>query len=208
MKLGFDVDGVFADFNSSFIERVVVVTGRDLFPPRPFDIPCWDYPEHYGYTREETSAVWQGIEKDRTFWLNLSPYDGAMDILERIRVLSIDHDHDVYFITSRPGIGAKGQTETWLATHSGDFLWNPTVLVSGDKGRCAKALKLDYYIDDRFENCLDVAVSGGGCQTFLMDRPWNNRADHEDDRLTRVDAVSEMLDALPDVSTRLTKNAA
>ena len=54
MRIGFDVDGVLADFNKRFIERVIAITGRDLFPPRPFDIPTWNYPEHYGYTAEES----------------------------------------------------------------------------------------------------------------------------------------------------------
>ena len=36
MVIGLDVDGVLADFNTPFIARIIQVTGRDLFPPRPF----------------------------------------------------------------------------------------------------------------------------------------------------------------------------
>lgn len=197
MRIGFDVDGVLADFNSSFIDRVISVTGRDLFPPRPFDIPCWDYPEFYGYTTEENQAVWQSIVNDKGFWLGLSPYWDAMTILERLRVLSLSHD--LYFITSRPGLMAKAQTEVWLATHSGDFMWNPTVLISSDKGACAHALKLDMYIDDRFENCRDVADNTVGCTVYLINRPWNTHylVYARYSKLYRVESANEMLDAYP-----------
>ncbi len=50
LKIGVDVDWVLANFNDSFIERVIKVTGEDKFPPRPFDITTWDYPQVYGYS--------------------------------------------------------------------------------------------------------------------------------------------------------------
>jgi 5'(3')-deoxyribonucleotidase len=192
MRIGFDVDGVLADFNRSFIERVVTVIGRDLFPPRPFDIPCWDYPEHYGYTSEETTAVWKDVVADPTFWSRLQPYDEATSVLERLRVLSLDHD--LYFVTSRPGIQAKQQTETWLAVHSGDFLWNPTVLISGDKDRCARALKLEAYIDDRWENCVNVASQPSETTVYLLDRPWNQ--DRHSSYVHRTKSADAFLDDL------------
>lgn len=206
MKIGCDVDGVLADFNTRFIERVVRETGRDLFPPRPFDIPCWNYPTHYGYTREEESSVWNGIKQDRGFWLGLDAYDYAPAIIERLRVLSVDHD--VYFITSRPGLQTKTQTEVWLSTRSGDFLWTPTVLVSSEKGMCARALQLDAYIDDNWDNCVDVAVSEPNGQTFCLDRPWNKGRTSAD--IMRVTEPGVMLDVMlgPGAGMREAKIAA
>lgn len=194
MRLGYDVDGVSADFNDSFIPLVKAITGRDLFGPG-YVPTCWDYPTAVGYTAEEVSKVWDVICANPTFWMGLRPYFDAMDILERLRIAS--YEHDVYFITSRPGIKAKQQTEVWLATHSGDFNWNPTVLISSAKGACAKALHLDAYIDDRLENVVDVAkqIHHPMTKTFLLDRPWNQR---ETDAwfYTRVDSAAEMLDQL------------
>lgn len=188
MRIGVDVDGVLADFNTAFIRRVKDVTGRDLFP-EGYEPTTWNYPESLGYTREEVSKVWDHVTADPTFWLNLSPYWDAMTVLERLRT-EFGND-DVYFITSRPGVRAKAQTEVWLATHSGDFTWNPTVLISSEKGACAKALKLDYYVDDRFENVHDVLrQTGARTAAYLLDRPWNTSFE----TLLRVDATSDFLD--------------
>lgn len=190
MKLGLDVDGVLADFNTAMIQRVVNVTGRDLFPPRPFDIPVWDYPEHYGYSQTETSATWEDIRKDEKFWLNIHPYNETERVLTHLFRLSYfrDADTEVYFITARPGIRAKAQTERWLRIYGFDD--DPTVLISPHKGLCATALNLDRYIDDKTENAWDVALTG--TTTFLMDRPWNrNATPHATVR--RVNSVLDML---------------
>lgn len=167
MIIGVDVDGVLADFNRDYIEKVIEVSGRDVFPARPFDIPCWSYPEHYGYTKKEVSAAWEAIKASRNFWVNLMGYpatEGFLDFLD-----SIDKDNDVYFVTSRVGVNVKVQTETWLYEHG---MNRPTVLISSEKGLCANALKMDYYIDDKNENC-DQVVEVSGADCFMLAQPWN-----------------------------------
>ncbi len=169
MKVGVDVDGVLADFNSGYIERTVQVTGVDLFPPRPFAIPCWKFPEHYGYTGRQMRAVWKSIKEDATFWLRLGDYpetQGDIDYLQRL----VNQGADLYFITARPGVNAKVQTETWLWDRG---LISPTVLMSKHKGLCALALGLDVYMDDKWENVYDVLSEGTECAIALRDRPWN-----------------------------------
>lgn len=208
MRIGIDIDGVLADFNTGFIERAIAVTGKDLFPARPFDIPEWNYPEHYGYSDAEISAIWENIAADSTFWLKLPPYPNAMGVLERLRVLT-DMGHDIYFITSRPGVVSKRQSEIWLGTHGGDFLQTPTVLISGKKGASASALDLHAYIDDRYENVVDVSrerwvktdenpVGASKTLVFLVNQPWNTGRAHWDAILKtlsvwRVSSVDEML---------------
>lgn len=185
-------DGVLADFNTTFINRVVEVAGKDLFPPRPFDIPVWDYPESYGYTAEDTSRVWESIKSDNKFWQNLEGYPDTTESLSRLNDVAIS-GHDVYFITSRPGVAAKLQTERWLKRHG--YLPTPTVLISSKKGLCARALLLDKYIDDRRENVIDVAYSTGMTpppQTYLLDRPWNRTEGSAMDRVIRISALVEM----------------
>lgn len=197
MIIGLDIDGCLADFNTSFINRVIQVTGKDLFPPRPFDIPTWDYPQHYGYREGEVSAVWENIKVDVNFWFGLSGYPDADDALEMISHRTAD---DIYFITSRPGKEAKEQTEMWLMDYGVD---NPTVLISSQKGLCAAALRLDAYIDDRWENVVDVSQWGKlRTKTFLLDRPWNHVNTHDGNDMcanygiTRVTSVLDFLHAL------------
>jgi len=193
MKIGFDVDGVFANWNHSFMARIVAKSGRDLHPAN-YEPHTWHYPDALGYTREEVSAVWEDIKADPTFWLKLSPYWDAMTLLER--VYAIAERHDVTFITSRPGVLVEEQTVCWLATHAGQFEWEPTVIVSGEKGRHAKALALDAYIDDRSENVVDVVTQSPATQTFLLDRPWNQDLDTSAICVKRVESVADMLDSL------------
>ncbi len=171
MRIGYDVDGVLADFNAAYINLVAAKTGKDLFPNRPFEITTWDYPESYGYTKEDMTRVWAHIAESDSFWKNLVAYPGVYGYLS----LRIKQSDDVYFVTSRPGSTAKAQTEYWL--RSNGFRGEPTVLISSEKGEVCHALKLDAYIDDRVENCQDVANKSPETLCVMLARPWNRPID-------------------------------
>jgi uncharacterized HAD superfamily protein len=183
--IGVDVDGVLADFNTAFIDLVVHLTERDLFPKRPFDIPTWNYPEHYGYTAAELSAVWEEIKSNDWFWAKLPSYPDVVRSMLYLTACQRQGD-DVYFITSRPGLCAKRQTESWIWERAG---YRPTVLISSHKGLCANALELDAYIDDRWENVYDVATVRRDMRVVLLNRPWNAvyGTGHTDNPIVRVD---------------------
>lgn len=194
MRIGFDVDGVLADFNTEFIKRCIEVTGKDLFPPRPFEIPTWHYPQVYGYTEQEMDfgkgPVWGSIKSDPGFWRFLPAYDWTPEVLERLRN-SQANGCEIYFITDRAGIQVKRQTEDFLRALGFHF---PTVLISGKKALVASALKLDFYIDDRFENARSVAEDVPACQTFLLNRPWNTTLGSGE--FFRISSPFEMLDRI------------
>ena len=60
MRLGFDVDGVFADFNWDFVK----LFPQCNFPPVGHTFPdVWDYPQKYGATREECDDTFYDIMK-------------------------------------------------------------------------------------------------------------------------------------------------
>jgi 5'(3')-deoxyribonucleotidase len=188
MKLGFDLDGVLCDFNTSYMARIVEVTGRNLFPDG-YEPHTWHYPEQQGYTEEELAAVWATIKSDGAFFRGLQPYPGTHQIIDELthRVWNGD---DVYFITARTCDNAKWQTECWLSAHG---MLSPTVLISEQKGLICQALDLDRYIDDRQKNMLSVALTQ--TRAYLLDRPWNRRHKGQDDghRIVRVSSVEEML---------------
>lgn len=175
LTIGCDIDGVLSQFNESFIDRVIQVTRENKFPSPPFEIKEWNYPEQYGYTKEQTSAVWDDIVKDPHFWERLLAYPDTIKFLWDLEEFCIKYGAcDVYFITSRPGLKAKHQTERWLRAH-GWFRFDPTVLISSEKGLCARALKLDFYLDDRNENCDDVMNHYPMTKGFMLARPWNRQ---------------------------------
>lgn len=199
-RIGCDIDGCLADFNQAFINLIVKETGVDLFPPRPFDIPTWHYPQLYGYTnKDHLNKVWDIIGESETFWQTLQPYPETLEAIMQLygRILAGD---DVYFITTRPSKNnpsAKHQTERWLMNQTigqlsvwADFY--PTVLVTGDKGPIAKALNLTHFIDDKKENCIDVALASTSTKIYLLDRPWNRLGDNLFGAI-RIGSVLDML---------------
>lgn len=191
MTIGLDVDGCFADFNESYIKLVVETSGRDLFPPRPFEIPIWQYPTHYGYTKAEETAVWQVIEASNHFWFDLVGLPGASNALNFFDARRRAGD-SIYFITSRPGRTAKEQTEDWLRYFG---FPNATVLISSEKGLCARALKLDVYLDDRDVNVANVMTQSPATRTFLLDQPWN-RTEIVPPEATRVTSLRAFIAAI------------
>lgn len=189
MRLGIDVDGVLARFNDAFAQRLTLVTGVTRVSSetrRADNFPCWKWPKHFGYSKAEENAAWESVKRDHSFWASLRPYPDAKDALILLRSLR-QSGHDIYFITARPGEHAKLQTERWLVDHGMNM---PTVLISSDKGGCAESLNLDFYVDDKPDNCDDVAAVISG-EIYLVSRAWNtefNRA-----YIRRVSGISEAL---------------
>ncbi len=177
LRLGIDIDGVLADFNQAYRRKLIQASGRDLIPEGE-EPPVWNYAPHYGYTVQEDEKAWQLIKEDKTFWQYLQPLPGAPTFIEWLWRLQQDnwsfgHSHEVYFLTNRPGIHAKRQSENWLATH-GMGAVPPTVLITrGSKGQLAKSLGLTHLIDDRVENVYDVICAAPACKTYMRRARYN-----------------------------------
>lgn len=207
LRLGFDIDGVLAEFTPAYQRLFIETTGRDDFHPGDgVNPPDWNWPELRGYTREEVDTVWATIRRDPTFWLNLQPTKHTSTL--RALIEHLERTHEVYFITSRMGDRVKRQTELWLYEHLG-YLMNcrgvwPTVLIvgTGEKGAVCKALKLDAYIDDNWDNVVDCATTAPKTKTFLLNRRYNSdigfslEAWEEMSRVVRVETLGQMFDAM------------
>lgn len=200
MRIGFDIDGVLAEFIPAYQTLWIKHSGGvDLFHPNDvLDPPCWDWPQFRGYSPDLMKPVWDEIKSDPTFWLNLQPErSGACGTLATM-LKTLERNHEVYFITSRSGIRVKRQTEIWLYDHlvypmraPGVY---PSVLIVGHrvKGQVAKALNLDAYIDDNFDNVHDCATQSSGTRTYLLCRAYNRGA--EISGVIRVNTLGEMFD--------------
>ena len=193
MKIGIDCDGVLANFNHAFVELTVRVLGKDLYPgpAGTFDIFTWNYPEFFGYTSSDVTKVWDHIKSDPDFWLNIPAYKNTKQAMKVLANLQ-QSNNDIYFITNRMGVNAKRQTEKWLDRFD---MMPTTVLLSKEKGFCATALALDAYIDDKWENCVDVAMQNDTIKVFCMDQPWNHTK-VSDLKIIRVSSILEMLSYL------------
>ena len=188
MKIGLDIDGVLANFCPDYQSLFITTTGRDTFQPGDAENPpSWDWPDDRGYTAKETSAVWERIKTNHAFWLGLGETPHCSTL--RMMVLDLMRNHDLYYITARPGVDAKWQTEQWLRAHL--FIDLPTVLISSEKGLCARALKLDVYIDDNWDNVEDVLERSPETRTYLLNRRYNAAFT----TAKRVETLGQMFDA-------------
>jgi len=172
--VGCDVDGVLADFNTAYRQRLIDVTGRELIPPfvNGHEPGMWYYAtDEYGYTKEEDSAVWKSIIADPYFWGDLTNYPDTRRFIADL-YMNVDPEM-VYFITTRPGVKVKDQTEEWLRVRG---VYNPTVLIAADaeaKGRLAVGLGLTHFIDDRPENCFSVLYHSPETKVYLLTHKYN-----------------------------------
>lgn len=160
LRIGFDMDGVLADFAGAYLEIESRLFGPAV-PSRPSD------PEKEAEEAESAEAtqgrplrrrqdtVWQAIRATSDFWSTIQPTDAGA--VKRIHEMMLRHRWEVFFITQRPatdGQTVQRQTQKWLVAQGFDL---PSVLViHGSRGAAAGALRLDYHVDDSPTNCIDV----------------------------------------------------
>lgn len=160
LRVGFDIDGVLADFRRAFREAAQVALRRtvaDLPGPESGD----------AMTAGDLKRVWDAIAQTPQWWLTLQAYEPQE--IARLFDLSRDRRWEVYFMTTRPpsaGETPQFQTQWWLES-SGFHL--PSVLtVPGSRGELANALRLDVFVDDRLLNCVDVIAASQAKAICLM----------------------------------------
>jgi len=188
LSLGFDVDGVFADFVAAFRKVCEKITGRDLSaPPSNWGMDNW------GLTSEETKKAWEIVTSTEDFYAHLKPYEES----EIFNLYKLESKYKMFFITTRAttaGMPMEKQTAYWLSMITG--VEYPTVVVTDNKGELAKALKLVAFIDDRPENLRAIAFESPETKLFLRDGSWNQDAEDrfEDMDFTRVWSLAGFLD--------------
>jgi hypothetical protein len=105
----------------------------------------------------DLDRLWMHVLKIRDFWTTLDEIEPG--IVARIQQLADERRWEVLFITTRPtasGATTQAQSQEWLAAKG--FRHPSVYVVKGSRGKVADALDLDAVIDDRPENCLDVAT--------------------------------------------------
>ena len=167
MKLGFDLDGTVADLQGALAREA-----RRLFPgvdpgtlPRsiaPGDDANAAAEGAPGFSMSSLSSrqqkeLWDAACARVNFWETLEEIEpGALARLSR---LARARRWEVIFLTSRPetkGDTAQVQSHRWLTAQGFEL---PSIfVVHGSRGKIASSLQLDVLVDDRPENCLDIAI--------------------------------------------------
>lgn len=190
MRIGFDIDGVLANFVADYQNLHIAVGKEDRFGPDDINNPpCWDWPTYRGYTPEVTKGVWSIIKTSPDFWASLGTDPGMEALRSRWADIHKAH-HDVVFCTDRPGIDTVVQTKYWLHKHGCSYA---NITVSSQKGQFCADSHVDCYIDDRLQNILDVVQRSPTTRAYLLNRSYNQQTETSlgDIGYTRVPTVEE-----------------
>jgi hypothetical protein len=195
MRIAVDLDGVLADFHTPFVRTAIglfpdldptLMKSADVgaSPPGELDdapvgangsvLPLGSL----SLTQRQSETVWRQIASVENFWETLDEIEpGSIASLAR---LADARGWEVLFITSRPkvkGRTVQRQSQAWLQARG--FPLPSLFVVRGSRGRIAEALSLDVVVDDRPENCLDVALKSkaGALLVWRADQPTVAGAD-------------------------------
>ena len=218
LRIAFDLDGVLADMDGELARQAEALFGeavlRDAVPPASGsdeaavseETPAAEGtspPIALNISARQTRQLWDRVRAIDNFWETLSEIEPGM--VARLADVARERRWEVIFLTKRPpsaGSTPQVQTQRWLASKGFEL---PSVfVVHGSRGRVASALSLDIVVDDRAENCLDVAADSKA-RAILVWRGSQEQVPSAARRLGIgvVSSVAECLDLLtqPDSPT-------
>jgi hypothetical protein len=171
LRVGFDLDGVLADLNGAMVRHA-----RQIFPEAelkatppvadaspPSDAPDADRepgevsPSSLALSSRQERQLWAEIKRTPNFWESLDETEPG--IVKRLADTARAERWEVIFLTSRPksdGDIVQIQSQRWLRAKG--FEMPSVFVVATSRGKIAASLELDVVVDDRPENCLDIAI--------------------------------------------------
>jgi hypothetical protein len=172
LRVGFDLDGVLADLNGALVQQArqtfpeaeLRATPQvvDASPPSdasddPSREPGEVSPSSLALTTRQERQLWAEVKRTRNFWETLDETEPG--IIKRLAETARAERWEIIFLTSRPkteGDIVQVQSQRWLRAKG--FEMPSVFVVSTSRGKIASSLELDVVVDDRPENCLDIAI--------------------------------------------------
>jgi hypothetical protein len=183
LRLGVDVDGIVADFQSAFralAERELGLTPGDA---------------ETGLSKSDVDRLWRAVASTTNWWLDVPAYEP--DQIERLYAQSRKARWEVFFMTSRPpsaGDSVQLQTQVWLERH-GYFLPSVLTTPAGARGELARSVRLDLALDDRPVNCLEI-ISASNAKALMVLRGATEARTREAAEARGIGVVSSLAEAL------------
>lgn len=186
LRVAFDMDGTVADMHAVLRQERERLFG----PPAPRETQAPGPgaaldPSHAPAAAGSTAApvvdglpltvrqqrqLWERVAAIENFWNTLPEMEPG--IIARIAETARKRRWEVLFITTRPpsaGETTQLQTQRWLQAHG--FPLPSVFVVQRSRGKLADALQLDAVVDDRPENCLDVAIDSKARPVLVWNGP-------------------------------------
>jgi uncharacterized HAD superfamily protein len=175
LRIGFDLDGTVADMYSALHEEAIKLFGEEgltkslvkktpvsdgadgAVAPDPEDSTGSLAMEELHLTARQQMQLWDHVKKIENFWTKLPELEPG--IIARIAKSAAERQWEIIFLTTRPSTAGELtqlQSQRWLDAHG--FRYPSVMVVQRSRGKIADALHLDAFVDDRPENCLDIAV--------------------------------------------------
>jgi hypothetical protein len=187
LRVGFDIDGVLADFRSAFRQTAETILKRrvaDADSPEQAPAPL---------SPGDVRRVWEHIAKTQNWWMEVPAYEPAQ--IARLYGLMRATGWEVVFMTKRPasaGDSVQFQTQWWIERFG--FYLPAVVTVPGSRGDIANGLRLDLVIDDQIINCAEVIGAGSTKAVLMLRDPDAVARAHAIDR--GVGVVSTLAEAI------------
>jgi hypothetical protein len=173
LRIGFDLDGVFADMESALVREAESLFGTavthpptenprhapasmfDLVPAEVSDDAPLRHELHL--TARQRGQLWRHVSAIDGFWESLDEIEPGS--VARLAKLARERRWEIIFLTRRPataGATAQLQSQRWLEAKG--FRLPSVYVVTASRGLIAVAFTLDIVVDDTPENCVDVAA--------------------------------------------------
>lgn len=182
--VGIDLDGCVAEFNQTFYK-----TSRKLFgrPDKSYHIIHYDHDNPANcWTKDECKKIWAHLRHTYNFWETLDAMPNTKQLMR------LQNKITPIFITSRvatDGNDVVSQAQSWLERNFG--IRDALVIGTKNKGQEARDLGVEYFIDDKPENCEEVLKYVPGCKVYIQNATYNVQFRHKG--ISRVQSLNEFL---------------
>ena len=185
MIVGLDIDGVVADFISPFVRFLEERVGQG--PIGLESITDLNFSNHPFLSEEIVVECIQTVSNDPRFWQRLAPLPSMSqwklldDLSRQKKLVFVTHRYE------REGYSIDQVTCDWLKQHG---ISRPVVYFTQTyKSELIGKLNVELFVDDRHENCRDVAEKTPAV-VFMPHRTYNQSFEHP--RVQRIQDLDEL----------------
>ena len=166
-SIAFDVDGVFADTMTLFLDIAHKEYGINWI--RPEDITCYSIEDCIDIDKNIINNILNSI-LDGNYNVTLKPIDGAPEVLTKLGM----SQRRLLFVTARPYLGPIYDWMLSILPLKPDSIEIVTTGAFEGKSDVLLSRNIAYFVEDRLETCFRLKEAG--ITPVLFKQPWNREA--------------------------------